>query len=119
MVESKPKRPEYKFQKKPARTKGNRDKADDGNAVYAGAAFTTGHRGGSVRLLFSARALHENSRQQSKASRVTQTASTDMFEEVLDCVIAALHQGALSSGQSKHIFHLGSTENIKHRKVKT
>jgi len=49
VVESKPKRPEYKFQKKPARTKGNRGKADDGNAVYDGAAFTTGRRGGLVR----------------------------------------------------------------------
>ena len=49
VVESKPKRPEYKFQKKPARTKGNRRKADDGNAVYDGAAFTTGRRGGLVR----------------------------------------------------------------------
>ena len=50
VVESKPKRPEYKFQKKPARTKGNRGKADDGNAVYDGAAFTTGRRGGLVRV---------------------------------------------------------------------
>lgn len=49
-VESKPKRPEYKFQKKPARTKGNRGKADDGNAVYDGQAFTTGRRGGLVRV---------------------------------------------------------------------
>lgn len=51
VVESKPKRPEYKFQKKPARTKGNRGKADDGNAVYDGAAFTTGRRGGLVRVV--------------------------------------------------------------------
>lgn len=50
VVESKPKRPEYKFQKKPARTKGNRGKADDGSAVYDGQAFTTGRRGGLVRL---------------------------------------------------------------------
>ena len=49
VVDSKPKRPEYKFQKKPARTKGNRGKAEDGNAVYDGAAFTTGRRGGLVR----------------------------------------------------------------------
>lgn len=48
--ESKPKRPEYKFQKKPARTKGNRGKADDGNTAYDGQAFTTGRRGGLVRV---------------------------------------------------------------------
>ena len=58
-------------------------------------------------------------REDSKASRVTQTASTHMFEEVLDCVLVALQHGALSSGQSKHIFQLGSAENIKHRKIKT
>ena len=50
VVESKPKRPEYKFQKKPARTKGNRGKADDGNSTYDGQAFTTGRRGGLVRV---------------------------------------------------------------------
>ena len=50
VLESKPKRPEYKFQKKPARTKGNRGKANDGSAVYDGQAFTTGRRGGLVRL---------------------------------------------------------------------
>ncbi|KAL3153855.1 hypothetical protein ABBQ32_013427 [Trebouxia sp. C0010 RCD-2024] len=48
--ERKPKRPEYKFQKKPARTKGNRGKADDGNTAYDGQAFTTGRRGGLVRV---------------------------------------------------------------------
>ena len=49
-VGSKPKRPEYKFQKKPARTKGNRGKAEDGNTAYDGQAFTTGRRGGLVRV---------------------------------------------------------------------
>ncbi len=40
----------------------------------------------------------------SKASRVTQTASIHMFESVLDCVIAASQHSALSSGQSKAHF---------------
>ena len=50
VVDSKPRRPDYKFQKKPVRTKGSRGKADDGTAVYDGAAFTTGKRGGLVRV---------------------------------------------------------------------
>ena len=48
-IESKPKRPEYKFQKKAVRTKGNRGKADDTDS-YDGAAFSTGRRGGLVRV---------------------------------------------------------------------
>jgi large subunit GTPase 1 len=47
---AKSKRPEYKFNKKPARTKGNRGKADDGGDAYDGSAFTTGKRGGLVRV---------------------------------------------------------------------
>ena len=47
---AKTKRPDYKFNKKPARTKGNRGKAEDDIAAYDGAAFTTGRRGGLVRV---------------------------------------------------------------------
>lgn len=46
---AKPKRPEYKFHKKPVRTKGKRGKADD-SATYDGSAMRTGKHGGLVRV---------------------------------------------------------------------
>ena len=46
----KPRRPDHKFHKKPARSKGNRGKADDKGAVYDGSAMRVGKHGGLVRV---------------------------------------------------------------------
>ena len=48
-AKAKPKRPEYKFHKKPARSKGTRGKADDGPLIYDGSAMKTGKHGGLLR----------------------------------------------------------------------
>jgi hypothetical protein len=48
-LKEKPRRPEHKFNKKPARTKGTRGKVNDGDLVYDGGAMKTGKKGGLVR----------------------------------------------------------------------
>jgi large subunit GTPase 1 len=48
-LKDKAKRPEYKFHKKAARTKGNRGQVKDGGG-YDGAAMVTGKKGGLVRV---------------------------------------------------------------------
>jgi len=49
-LKEKPRRPEHKFNKKPARTKGTRGKVNDGDLVYDGGAMKTGKKGGLVRV---------------------------------------------------------------------
>lgn len=49
-VGSKPRRPDYKFNKKAARSKGDRGIGDKGEGDFDGGAMTTGKKGGLVRV---------------------------------------------------------------------